>query len=49
MENKTWDEFWGEFLQITFHEGHPGLWPARERKANWMKKHSDLSPGSNHG
>lgn len=46
MKNKTWDEFWGEFLQITFHEGHPDLWPARERKATWVKKHSEIPPGS---
>lgn len=44
MKNKTWNEFWGEFLQITFHEGHPDLWPARERKALWANKHFKLSP-----
>lgn len=47
MKNKTWNEFWGEFLQITFHEGHPDLWPARERKAKWATKHFDLKPGAN--
>ncbi len=45
MKNKTWNEFWGEFLQITFHEGHPDLWPARERKALWASKHFKLSAG----
>lgn len=44
MKNKTWDEFWGVFLQITFHEGHPDLWPARERKALWAEKNLALKP-----
>lgn len=43
MKNKTWNEFWGEFLQVTFHEGHPDLWPARQRKAKWVKQHSGIS------
>ncbi len=42
MKNKTWNEFWGEFLQITFHEGHPDLWPTRERKAIWASQHFKL-------
>lgn len=42
MKNKTWNEFWGEFLQITFHEGHPDLWPSRQRKAVWIEKNLDL-------
>lgn len=42
MKNKTWNEFWGEFLQVTFHKGHPDLWPARERKAKWAQKHFEL-------
>ncbi len=46
MKNKTWDEFWGEFLQITFHEGHPDLWPARERKAKWFLEATGLPLGS---
>ena len=46
MKNKTWDEFWGEFLQITFHLGHPDLWPARERKAKWFLQATGLQPGS---
>ncbi len=46
MKNKTWNEFWGVFLQITFHEGHPDLWPARERKASWVQKHCELKPGA---
>lgn len=46
MKNKTWNEFWGEFLQVTFHVGHPDLWPARERKANWAQKNMKLLPGS---
>lgn len=43
MKNKTWNEFWGEFLQVTFHHGHPDLWPARERKAKWAQKHLKLN------
>ncbi len=46
MKNKTWNEFWGEFLQITFHDGHPDLWPSRERKALWAVKHLELNPGA---
>lgn len=46
MKFKTWNEFWGEFLQITFHHGHPDLWPARERKAHWFIKHTGLNPGA---
>lgn len=46
MKNRTWNEFWGEFLQVTFHEGHPDLWPARERKALWAMKHLQLKPGA---
>lgn len=46
MKNKTWNEFWGEFLQVTFHVGHPDLWPARERKALWAQKHFKLPLGS---
>ena len=42
MKNKTWNEFWGEFLQITFHEGHPDLWPTRERKALWANRYFKL-------
>lgn len=46
MKNKTWNEFWGEFLQVTFHIGHPDLWPARERKALWAQKHLQLPQGA---
>lgn len=46
MKNKTWNEFWGEFLQITFHQGRPDLWPARERKAKWLQKHFQLPAGA---
>jgi cyclopropane fatty-acyl-phospholipid synthase-like methyltransferase len=46
MKNKTWNEFWGEFLQVTFHVGHPDLWPARERKALWAHEHFQLPQGS---
>ncbi|MES2803248.1 MAG: class I SAM-dependent methyltransferase [Bdellovibrionota bacterium] len=46
MKNKTWNEFWGEFLQVTFHKGNPELWPARERKALWAKKHFQLNSGA---
>lgn len=46
MKNKTWNEFWGEFLQITFHVGHPDLWPARERKAKWIERTLELKPNA---
>ncbi len=46
MKYKTWNEFWGEFLQVTFHVGHPDLWPARQRKAIWIQKHFQLGPGA---
>jgi 2-polyprenyl-3-methyl-5-hydroxy-6-metoxy-1,4-benzoquinol methylase len=46
MNYKTWDEFWGEFLQVTFHEGNPELWPARQRKADWIQLHTKLHPGA---
>lgn len=46
MKNKTWNEFWGEFLQIHFHEGNPELWPSRERKASWVQKIMLLEPGA---
>lgn len=46
MKNKTWNEFWGEFLQVTFHEGHPDLWPSRQKKALWAQKHFQLPDGS---
>lgn len=31
---------------MTFHKGHPDLWPARERKALWAKKHFALDSGA---
>lgn len=46
MKNKTWNEFWGEFLQVTFHAGHPDLWPARQRKALWAQKNFQLPSGA---
>jgi SAM-dependent methyltransferase len=46
MKNKTWNEFWGEFLQVTFHVGHPELWPTRERKAQWAQKHLNIAAGA---
>ncbi len=33
-------------MQVTFHEGHPDLWPARERKAKWLLKHFQLPVGA---
>ena len=35
MEYKTFDEFWGEFLQVTFHLENSERWTARERRAKW--------------
>lgn len=46
MKYKSWNEFWGEFLQVTFHKGHPELWPSRERKVEWFIKQTGLQPGA---
>lgn len=46
MKNRTWNEFWGEFLQVTFHKGQPDLWPSRERKALWLQKNFRLFPNA---
>jgi 2-polyprenyl-3-methyl-5-hydroxy-6-metoxy-1,4-benzoquinol methylase len=46
MEYKTWDDFWGEFLQIRFHSGNPELWPFRQKKALWFLRHCRLTPGA---
>lgn len=45
-KNKKWNEFWGEFLQVQFHQGHPDLWPSRERKVLWALKHFNLKTGA---
>ncbi len=46
MKDKNWDEFWGEFLQVRFHQGNPELWPSRERKALWSQKHFQIKDGA---
>lgn len=46
MKNKNWDEFWGEFLQVRFHQGNPELWPSRQRKAVWSQKYFELKKGA---
>lgn len=46
MEYKSFDDFWGEFLQVTFHLENPDLWPSRHHKANWCQKNWKLKPGS---
>jgi 2-polyprenyl-3-methyl-5-hydroxy-6-metoxy-1,4-benzoquinol methylase len=46
MKYKNWDEFWGEFLQVTFHAGNPELWPSRQRKADWCQKNLNLPKGA---
>ncbi len=42
---KTWDEFWGEFLQIELHKDSPIRWSAREERAAWIVDRLCLSPG----
>ena len=43
---KTWDEFWGEFLQIELHKDNPIRWTAREERAAWVIDRLRLSPGA---
>jgi len=45
MLTKTWNEFWGMFLQVTFHKDHPERWSARQRKADWFRDNLDLKTG----
>ena len=45
-KSKTMDQFWGQFLQITFHEGKPERWTAREKKAKWCIKNLNLQKNS---
>lgn len=44
---KTWDEFWGLFLQVTFHLNNPDRWSSRERKAQWFLNTANLKETSN--
>lgn len=44
MNNKSFDEFWAKFLQITFHRENPDRWPSRQSKANWCQNHLQLNP-----
>lgn len=46
MNYKSFNEFWGEFLQVTFHLENPDRWPSRERKADWALSHLNLKNGS---
>jgi len=43
---KTWDEFWGEFLQIELHKDNPIRWTVREEQAVWIIDRMGLSPGA---
>jgi cyclopropane fatty-acyl-phospholipid synthase-like methyltransferase len=45
MKYKTFNEFWSEFLQVTFHLGNPERWDARERRADWVKQNLNLQKG----
>ena len=45
-KSKTMDEFWGHFLQVTFHDGKPERWTVRMKKAEWCISHLNLKPGS---
>jgi cyclopropane fatty-acyl-phospholipid synthase-like methyltransferase len=42
---KSFEEFWAEFLQITFHLENPDRWPSRERKASWLQFHLAVEAG----
>lgn len=46
MDHKSFDEFWAEFLQVTFHADNPDLWPSRQRKAIWCQEHLNLTQGA---
>jgi ubiquinone/menaquinone biosynthesis C-methylase UbiE len=46
MKYKTFNEFWGEFLQVTFHIDNPERWLARERRAKWVLGHLNISYNS---
>ncbi len=46
MKYKTFNEFWGEFLQVTFHLENPERWTARERRAKWVLSHLGLAVDS---
>lgn len=46
MKYKSFDEFWAQFLQVTFHLENPDRWPSRRRKADWCQKHLHLTPGT---
>lgn len=45
MNYKTFDEFWSEFLQVTFHLGNPERWTAREKRSDWVKEILNLKNG----
>jgi 2-polyprenyl-3-methyl-5-hydroxy-6-metoxy-1,4-benzoquinol methylase len=43
---KTWNEFWGKFLLVTFHRDNPDKWKPVEAKAAWVWENAKLKYGS---
>ncbi|MBC7467659.1 MAG: class I SAM-dependent methyltransferase [Bdellovibrio sp.] len=43
---KTWDEFWGKFLQVDFHLENPERWSFRQKKAEWLIHQTATPPSS---
>lgn len=41
--SKTWNEFWGEFLLVTFHKDDPQKWTALEKKVDWLEQFIDIA------
>jgi len=44
--SKTWNDFWGEFLLITFHRDNPNKWKPVEKKAEWTADNASLQKDS---
>jgi SAM-dependent methyltransferase len=42
MRELTWQEFWGEFLLLRFHQDNSQLWELRQQKAQWVWDTSGL-------
>ncbi|MDP7067258.1 MAG: class I SAM-dependent methyltransferase [Acidimicrobiales bacterium] len=46
MTQKTWNEFWGEFLLVEMHRDNPIRWSSREERAAWIVDRLGLSSGA---
>ncbi len=44
--NKTWNDFWGEFLLVTFHKDNLDKWIHLEKKAKWVIEYGRLNEQS---